>query len=113
MSGRLLAAGLLPATRRTFTSLAASRRLARHGSTGGLLRAGARLAARSPRSWPPGISSIHNVPAVRSISFVRMVPSLFVKLLRIPALFGGVAIAGLAYIQYQAARTVTAVPWKL
>jgi hypothetical protein len=35
---------------------------------------------------------------------MRIIPQLLLKLVRIPALFGGATIAGLAYIQYQAAR---------
>jgi hypothetical protein len=34
-----------------------------------------------------------------------MLPRLALKLARIPAMFGGATIAGLAYIQYQANRT--------
>lgn len=56
------------------------------------------------RSWPFGTYSLHNVPAVRAISFARVLPNLAVKLLRLPALFGGATIAGLAYLQYQATR---------
>ena len=56
------------------------------------------------RPWPFGSSSLHNLPAVRAISFARVMPKLALKLVRIPAMFGGAMIAGLAYIQYQAAR---------
>ena len=35
---------------------------------------------------------------------MRIIPQLLLKFARIPALFGGATIAGLAYIQYQAAR---------
>ena len=51
-----------------------------------------------------GSFAVHNVPAVRSISFVRIIPNLFMKFARIPAMFGGAMIAGLAYMQYQATR---------
>lgn len=62
-------------------------------------------AALRGRAWPVGSSSIHNnVPAVRNISFVRILPRLAMKLVRIPAMFGGAMIAGLAYLQYQATR---------
>jgi hypothetical protein len=44
------------------------------------------------------------VPAVRTISFARVLPKLATKLIRIPAMFGGAMVAGLAYIQYQANR---------
>ena len=73
------------------------------GDAGGLLRSGAARATRR-KLFAYGISSIHNVPAVRNVSFARYLPNLFSKLFRIPAMFGGAMIAGLAYIQYQAAR---------
>ena len=42
--------------------------------------------------------------------FVRILPKLLLKFARIPALFGGATIAGLAYVQYQAAR-MPSVEW--
>jgi len=74
-------------------------------SSGGLLRT-ANVATRiAPRgTWPSGAYFVHHVPAVRAISFQRVIPKLFVKFARIPAAFGGAMIAGLAYIQYQAQR---------
>jgi hypothetical protein len=83
--------------------------LARHvhnagARTGGLLRAESGAALRG-RAWPIGANGIHNnVPAVRNISFARMLPKLALKLVRVPAMFGGAMIAGLAYFQYQATR---------
>lgn len=71
--------------------------------TGGLLRADG-IAALRGRGWPIGTSAIHNVPAVRAFSFGRMLPKIALKLVRIPAMFGGATIAGLAYFQYQATR---------
>ncbi|KAI4241468.1 MAG: hypothetical protein LQ352_007445 [Teloschistes flavicans] len=56
------------------------------------------------RLWPPGSNAIHNVPAVRTISFYRALPNLAVKLVRIPAMAGGAMLAGIAYIQYQATQ---------
>ena len=56
------------------------------------------------RAWPCGTNALHNVPAVRAISFARVLPNLAVKLLRIPAMFGAAAIGGLTYLQYQATR---------
>lgn len=70
----------------------------------GLLRSNSRTATFKQRQWPLGSNSIHNVPAVRSISFARVLPQLALKLVRIPALFGGAMIAGIAYLQYQATR---------
>lgn len=55
-------------------------------------------------AWPLGANAIHNLPAVRTISFARVIPQLALKMARLPALFGGAMIAGLAYIQYQASR---------
>jgi hypothetical protein len=100
MSGRILSHRLAPLLR--------NGHLARHihnaGSrTGGLLRADSGAALRG-RAWPIGSNGIHNVPAVRSISFARMLPKLAMKLIRVPAMFGGATIAGLAYFQYQATR---------
>ena len=57
---------------------------------------------RRKASWLYGRSNISHVPAVRGISFARVLPQLAFKLIRVPAMFGGAAIAGLAYIQYQA-----------
>jgi dynamin-like GTPase MGM1, mitochondrial len=74
------------------------------GRASGLLRTDGCLSAGRSRQWPFGASSIHNVPAVRSISFARVLPQLALKMARLPALFGASMIAGLAYIQYQAAR---------
>ncbi|KAL4886382.1 P-loop containing nucleoside triphosphate hydrolase protein [Aspergillus karnatakaensis] len=101
MSGRILSHRLIPALR---TGL-----LARHvhnsgTRTGGLLRAQSGAALRG-RAWPVGANGIHNnVPAVRAISFARILPKLAVKLLRVPAMFGGAMVAGLAYFQYQATQ---------
>lgn len=99
MSGRILSHRLAPLVRNG---------LARHihnaGSrTGGLLRADG--AALRGRAWPVGANAIHNnVPAVRAFSFGRMLPKLALKLVRVPAMFGGATIAGFAYIQYQTTR---------
>ncbi|KAL8713446.1 MAG: hypothetical protein Q9225_006772, partial [Loekoesia sp. 1 TL-2023] len=64
----------------------------------------ARLRHHRRRTWPLGSSSLHNVPTVRTISFYRALPNLAVKLVRIPAMFGGAVIGGLAYLQYQATQ---------
>ncbi|GLI73939.1 mitochondrial dynamin GTPase Msp1 [Penicillium ochrochloron] len=103
MSGRILSHRLVPLVRAG---------LARHlhnagARTGGLLRADGGAALRG-RAWPIGSNGIHNnVPAVRSISFARMLPKLALKLVRIPAMFGGATIAGVAYLQYQATQAGT------
>ena len=105
MRGALLRSGLAPLARRAAIQTARryTQKSGLQSSGAGLLRVDS-LRTSLHRSWPPGSSAIHNVPAVRNISFVRNVPSLFMKLLRIPAMFGGAAVAGLAYIQYQANR---------
>jgi replication fork clamp-binding protein CrfC len=108
MSARLLSSRVGPllgraAARRTlFTSVSSK--------SGGLLRANADSQSTilpskwKRRLWPLGANAIHNVPAVRSYSFARVLPKLALKMARIPAMFGGAMIAGLAYIQYQAAQ---------
>lgn len=74
-------------------------------SAGGLLRSDAAVRAARKRIWPAGYTPFSNVVAVRNVSFVRMIPNLLLKFARIPALFGGATIAGLAYVQYQATCT--------
>ncbi|KAK8038059.1 msp1 [Apiospora phragmitis] len=44
----------------------------------------------------------HNAVIVRNASFIRFLPKLAAKLIRIPAMAGGVTVAGLAWLQYQA-----------
>ncbi|KAF7622152.1 putative mitochondrial dynamin GTPase [Aspergillus flavus] len=97
MSGRILSHRLVPLLRTGF--------LARHvhnagARTGGLLRSDGSAALRG-RTWPVGANSIHNVPAVRGISFARILPKLALKLVKVPAMLGTATVAGLAYIQYQ------------
>ncbi|KAI5305493.1 hypothetical protein KEM56_004286 [Ascosphaera pollenicola] len=41
---------------------------------------------------------------VRQISFVRLLPRLALRLVKVPAMFGGVTLAGATYIQYQAGQ---------
>ncbi|KAG9243330.1 P-loop containing nucleoside triphosphate hydrolase protein [Calycina marina] len=107
MSGRLIASRLLPWAKRLGSStVPGTRSLHYHAtpSTGGLLRADTfnRLSLR--RTWPAGNNPFSNVVAVRNASFARMLPKLFAKFARIPAMFGGATIAGLAYVQYQATQ---------
>ncbi|MCJ1363863.1 dynamin-like GTPase mgm1 [Acarospora aff. strigata] len=73
-------------------------------AAGGLLRSDVALRTGRRRAWPLGSYSVHNVPAVRTISFARVLPKLVMKFARIPAMFGGAMIAGLAYLQYQATQ---------
>lgn len=100
MSGRLLAAGLSPFTRRA--PIQAVRHFHRFPA-GGLQRADAAVRATQRRMWFPG-NAFHNAVIVRNASFARFLPKLVVKFARIPAMFGGLAVGTLAWIQYQANR---------
>ncbi len=103
MSGRLLAAGALtPATRRA--SVQAVRQYHRF-PTGGLQRVDASIRATRARIWLG--NSFHNAVIVRNASFARFLPKLVIKFARIPAMFGGLMIGGVAWIQYQAIRKST------
>lgn len=104
MNGRLLSSRVAPLLRQQ--GLNRARFLHSHvlNTAGGLLRPSGRLA---PRRWPAGYNAIHNVPAVRSISFVRILPRIALKMARLPAMFGASMVAGFAYIQYQAAQAGT------
>ncbi|KAH6636896.1 P-loop containing nucleoside triphosphate hydrolase protein [Chaetomium tenue] len=69
--------------------------------TGGIQRAD--LAARSfRRSLQFPSNAYHNAVIVRNASFARMLPKLALKFVRIPALFGGVMIGTVGWVQYQA-----------
>lgn len=56
------------------------------------------------RMWLRG-NAFHNSVLIRNASFSRILPKLMVKFVRIPAMFGGLAIGALAWVQYQATRT--------
>ncbi|KAK4103889.1 hypothetical protein N658DRAFT_493357 [Parathielavia hyrcaniae] len=99
MSAQLRAVGAMsPLARRTTV------RAVRHYHqlpTGGIQRA--ELAARSfRRSLQFPSNAYHNAVIVRNASFARLLPKLAVKFIRIPALFGGLAIGTVGWIQYQA-----------
>lgn len=100
MSGRMLAAGLRPVSRRGTTN---SARYLHRFPTGGLLQADAAIRATQRRMWLGG-NAFHNAVAVRNASFVRFLPKLVLKFARIPAMFGGLAIGAFAWVQYQANR---------
>jgi hypothetical protein len=51
-----------------------------------------------------GANSFHNLVIARNASFARFLPKLVVKFARIPAMFGGLAIGGFAWLHYQATR---------
>lgn len=107
MSGRLLAKGILPlsSTQRAATSLARQYHHVGRFPTGGLQRTGADAAIRATRQrmWFPG-NAFHNAVIARNASFARFLPKLAAKFIRIPAMFGGLMIGGVAWVQYQAIR---------
>ncbi|EEU44614.1 uncharacterized protein NECHADRAFT_49593 [Fusarium vanettenii 77-13-4] len=103
MSGRVLAAGLRPVARRA--AIHPARHLHRN-STGGLLQADATIRATRKRMWYGG-NAFHNAVTARNVSFARFLPKLMVKFLRVPAMFGGVAIGAFAWVQYQATQAGT------
>ncbi|KAK1754721.1 protein msp1, mitochondrial [Echria macrotheca] len=99
MSAQLrAAAAVMPVARR------ATLRAVRHFHqlpTGGIQRAdGVARAVRRPTRFPA--NAYHNAVIVRNASFARILPKLVVKFARIPALFGGLVVGGVAWIQYQA-----------
>ncbi|KAI9676631.1 MAG: dynamin-like GTPase mgm1 [Trizodia sp. TS-e1964] len=102
MSGRLLSSRLAPLARRIQPQIFP--RISHYSTTigGGLLRSDARsrVGGRSP--WPSGSYYVHNLPAVRNISFIRAFPNLFLKLIRLPALLFGVVAVGITFVQHQA-----------
>jgi hypothetical protein len=104
MSGRLLSARLPPLAARVNTQ--AARHFHHHttSSAGGLLRSDSAVRAARRQIWTAGNIQFSNVVAVRNVSFVRVLPNLLLKFARIPALFAGATITGLAYVQYQATR---------
>jgi len=101
MSGRLLSAGALSLSRRaTVRAVRAYHRL----PAGGLQGGDAALRDTRRRKWFSA-NAFHNAVIVRNASFARLLPKLVVKFARIPAMFGGLMIGGLAWVQYQAIRT--------
>ncbi|KAL2169858.1 hypothetical protein VTG60DRAFT_5536 [Thermothelomyces hinnuleus] len=69
--------------------------------TGGIQRA--ELAIRgSRRALKFPSNAYHNAVIVRNASFARLLPKLALKFVRIPALFGGLMIGAVGWIQYQA-----------
>lgn len=104
MSGRLLAAGIVPlSTRRAAALPEAAVRQYHRFPTGGLQRADAAIRATRQRIWFPG-NAFHNAVIARNASFARFLPKLAAKFIRLPAMFGGMMIGGVAWIQYQAIR---------
>lgn len=75
-------------------------------SASALLRNQVLPSTRRRQGWPFGTNALHNVPAMRPISFARVLPNLAIKLFRIPAMLGGAMITGFAYVQYQTIRKI-------
>ncbi|TVY88944.1 Protein msp1, mitochondrial, partial [Lachnellula willkommii] len=107
MSSRLLSARLVPLAQRASsrTSTAARHIHSYHSSSAGsLLRSESGVRATRRRIWPAGTIRFSNAVIVRNASFARVIPNILMKFARIPALFAGVTISGLAYVQYQATQ---------
>ena len=100
MSGRLLSARALSLPRRATVQTARSYH---RRPVGGLQGPDAALRDTRRRQWFSA-NAFHNAVIVRNASFARMLPKLVVKFARIPAMFGGLMIGGIAWIQYQAIR---------
>ena len=100
MNARFLNPQVRPATRRV---VATTIRSIHQFPTGGLLNKDAAVRATRRRIWAGG-NSFHNAVSIRNASFGRFLPKLVVKFARIPAMFGGLAIGTLAWVQYQAAQ---------
>jgi dynamin-like GTPase MGM1, mitochondrial len=104
MSGRLLSARLAALTRPAPHHAVRQLHHRTASAAGALLRTESGVRAARRRIWPMGYNFLHNAVAVRNASFVRFLPKLALKFVRIPAMFGGAIIAGLAYLQYQATQ---------
>ncbi|ORY08580.1 P-loop containing nucleoside triphosphate hydrolase protein [Clohesyomyces aquaticus] len=106
MSGRLISARVATYARRAAN--ATPRRpysvLPNHIPAGGLLRSDAGLRLIKRRPWPLGSYALHNVVAVRGMSFARVIPKLVTKFATVGAAAGGAVLAGATYIQYQAGQ---------
>ncbi|KAJ4145703.1 hypothetical protein LMH87_004542 [Akanthomyces muscarius] len=99
MSGQMLTGRLRTASRRA--NAVGSTRYIHRFQTGGLLQADGSIRATQRRLWLGG-NAFHNAVAVRNASFARFLPKLVLKFVRIPAMFGGLAIGAFAWVQYQA-----------
>ncbi|KAL1304413.1 hypothetical protein AAFC00_003411 [Neodothiora populina] len=106
MSGRLLTSRVAPLAR---TASLATLRSPYHTANraGGLLSRSSNARWTHLRLFSLGSNAAQSVPAVRHASFARAIPKLAMKFIRVPAMFGAMAISALAYIQYQAAQAGT------
>lgn len=113
MSGRLVSTRLATLARRSPANTPPLHRLFYTTNTSARLRTGGLLQNESARgtvqrrAWPLGSYALHNVPAVRSISFARVIPRLVTKFATVGAAAGGAVVAGVSYIQYQAGQAGT------
>lgn len=109
MSAQLrAAAAITPAARRVISGPAAVRRFHHyhHLPTGGIQRV--EIAARGLRrsvQFPALANAYHNnAVIVRNASFTRLLPKLALKFIRVPALFGGMMLGAVGWVQYQAIK---------
>ncbi|KAF1994352.1 hypothetical protein P154DRAFT_527148 [Amniculicola lignicola CBS 123094] len=109
MSGRLLTTRLARVAR--LTAANTPRRTLHHSlnslPAGGLIRSDAGLRLIKRRPWPFGSYALHNVPAVRSMSFARVIPRIVTRMATAGAAAGGAVVAGVSYVQYQAGQAGT------
>ena len=105
MSARLLSSRVAARRPPPIASLRRFHTAVRPSAGGGILRSESVLQTRGQR-WQGQVYRYHNsgAVAVRQMSFARSLPKLVLKFARVPAAFGGIAIAGLAYVQYKAER---------
>lgn len=106
MSGRLLTSRVASIAR---TASLAARASPYHTANraGGLLSRSSNARWTNLRPFSLGSTAVQNASTVRHASFARAIPKLAFKLIRLPAMFGAVAVSGLAYIQYQASQAGT------
>ncbi|KAI6245624.1 hypothetical protein HI914_05972 [Erysiphe necator] len=102
MIGRLSSIRALPQVSRAYNHTTRHFYHQIFASTGGLLHSQSAVRQARGRIWPAGYTTFSGAVAVRSVSYSRIIPKLLLKFSRIPALFGGATVAGLAYVQYQA-----------
>ncbi|KAF4452293.1 dynamin GTPase [Fusarium albosuccineum] len=79
-----------------------------HRPPGGVLLADAAIRANLGRMWHgKNNAALHAVVTTRNASFARFLPKLMGSFIRVPAMFGGVALGAMAWVQYQATQAGT------
>lgn len=106
MSGRLLTSRVAPLARQAALSTFRSPYHTANRA-GGLLSRSTNTRWQNLRPYSRGSNAVYNIPTVRHASFARAIPKLAMKFIRVPAMFGAMAVSGLAYIQYQATQAGT------